>query len=483
MKKITSFLILLLVSSSVYSQVNFVNAFLNLSFNQPLFLTHSGDNTNRIFIVQQNGFIRVFPNDSNATSYTTFLDVTNKILTGSERGLLGLAFHPNYSSNRYFYIYYTRSGDGALIISRFTTQIGNPNKADSLSELNILTVPHPTYSNHNGGNLMFGQDGYLYTGMGDGGSGGDPGNNAQNVNAMLGKIHRIDINNPSGGNNYGIPPTNPFAGGGGLPTIYDWGMRNPWRFSQDLVTGIIYCGDVGQDAWEEVDILQVGKNYGWRCYEGNHPFNLSGCGPITDFTFPIKEYHNGPPEAECSITGGYVYRGARVPWLVGRYVYGDYCSRRVWKLLYTGGNVSDTSFIGTAPSAITSFGVDQSNELYLTCANGIIYKLLNAAIGITGNNSNVENYSLFQNYPNPFNPVTKIKFDISPVNMHEPNSQLVKLILYDALGRQVQVLVNEFKLPGSYEVEWDGSNYPSGLYMYKLSVGDYTSQKKMVLLK
>ena len=464
-------------AAQVYPQVNFVNAFPNLSFSLPLFLTHSGDGTNRIFVVQQRGIIKVFPNDSMTTNVQNFIDLSNIVSSsGNERGLLGLAFHPNYSSNRYFFVYYTRQSDGALRISRFTTQSGNPNKADSLSELNMLTIAHPTYSNHNGGCLMFGADGYLYAGTGDGGSGGDPNANAQNVNVLLGKILRIDINTPSGGNNYSIPPTNPFAGGGGAPEIYAIGMRNPWRFSRDAVTGTIYCGDVGQDAWEEIDTLAVGKNYGWRCYEGNATYNTSGCGPIGNYTFPIAVYQN--VGSDISVTGGYVYRGSRVPWLVGRYIYADYGSRKVWKLLLSGGTVSDNSVIGIAPQGVPSFGVDQSNELYIVGSSGTIFKLQDALIGVQGTSNEIPNgFSLEQNYPNPFNPATIINYNVGMTSV-------VSISVYDMTGKEVAVLLNESKPAGRYSVEFNAANLPSGVYFYKMTInGSQSIEKKMVLVK
>lgn len=464
------------IALPVYTQVAYINAFPNLSFTQPVFLTHAYDNTNRIFVVQQNGIIQVFANDSNTSSSQIFLNLTNKIITGSERGLLGLAFHPDYENNRYFYVDYTRAGDGATVISRFTTQAGNPNKADSLSEQILLTIAQP-FSNHNGGMVMFGLDGFLYIGMGDGGSGGDPGNRAQNTNELLGKILRIDVNNPSGGNNYGIPSGNPFAITGGRPEIFCIGMRNPWRFSQDPVTGTIYCGDVGQDSWEEIDTLAAGGNYGWRCYEGYHTFNTSGCGAIGTFTFPINEYKNGPPETECSVTGGYVYRGSRVPWLVGRYVFSDYCSRRTWKLLLSGGVVSDSASIGIAPSNVYSLGVDQNNELYTLCSNNIIYKFQNTIIGINnGYSSTPDGFTLQQNYPNPFNPSTGIKYSIGTASD-------VKISIFDALGNEVSTLINEYKQAGQYEVKWDGSRFASGIYFYSLEAGNVTLQRKMILIK
>ncbi len=474
MKKLFVMALLAFFSATSNSQISYTNAFPNITFTAPVFLTHSYDGTNRIFVVQQNGLIRVFPNDSSATSAVTFLNLTNKILTGSERGLLGLAFHPNYETNRYFYVNYTRQPDGATIVSRFTTEAGNPNKADSLSEYILLTIAQP-FSNHNGGMVMFGLDNYLYIGMGDGGSGGDPGNRAQNLNELLGKILRINVDTAYGGNNYGIPPTNPFAGGGGRPEIFAIGMRNPWRFSQDPVTGTIYCGDVGQDAWEEIDTIAVGKNYGWRCYEGNHPFNTTGCQPQNTYTFPIKEYQN--IGSDISVTGGYVYRGPRIPSLTGRYIYSDYGSRKTWKLLLSGGNISDTSMFAIAPSNVLSYGVDQNNELYTLCANGTIYKYSGSIIGInTGGNQLPDGFSLEQNYPNPFNPSTSIRYAV-------PANDFVNITVFDLTGQEISVLVNENKTAGNYSVEWNAANYPSGVYFYRMTTTRGSAEKKMVLVK
>jgi glucose/arabinose dehydrogenase len=474
MKKIIFSILMLALSFETYSQISFVNAFPGRNFTQPVFLTHSGDGTNRIFVVQQNGFIKEFPNDSTGSVVNIFLNVTNKIITGSEQGLLGLAFHPNYSANRFFYVNYTRVGDGATIVSRFTTQSGNPNKADSLSELILLTIPQP-FSNHNGGNVMFGQDGFLYIGMGDGGSGGDPGNRAQNTNELLGKILRIDVNNPSGGNNYGIPPGNPYISSGGLPEIFCIGMRNPWRFSQDPATGTIYCGDVGQGTWEEVDILQVGKNYGWRILEGTNCYNPATNCDTTGKTMPIAEYNH--TLGRCSITGGYVYRGTGVPSLLGRYIYADYCGRQVYKLLYQNGIVSEQDQAVTAPSLVFSFGVDQFNELYTLCSDGNIYKMRGTVIGINGNPGIIpEGYSLEQNYPNPFNPATVIKYSI-------PSNSFVNIKIFDVSGREVSALVNETKNAGNYSVEWNASGFPSGVYFLRMSVNDISLEKKMVLIK
>jgi len=356
-------IVLLCTILSASSQpLQLVNAFPNLTFTQPVFLTHANDGTNRIFVVQQNGLIRVFPNDSAVTSATTFLNISSRISTGGERGLLGLAFHPNYATNGYFYVNYTQAGTGRTIVSRFRVDPNNPNQADPNSEVILLNIYQP-YDNHNGGMIMFGLDGYLYIGMGDGGSAGDPGNRAQNLDSLLGKLLRIDVDNPAGGLNYGIPPDNPFVGLPGRDEIYALGLRNPWRFSQDPLTGEIWLADVGQSSWEEVDSIGRGRNYGWRCYEGPAAYNTSGCGPASQYTFPVKYYARVSPH--CSVTGGYIYRGYRRPELIGRYIYGDYCSGYIWKFYYQNGVLSEDQLLIDAPFSISSFGVDQNGELYV----------------------------------------------------------------------------------------------------------------------
>jgi hypothetical protein len=477
-----------------------------------VFLTHSNDGTNRIFVLQKNGLIRVFPNDSTVTSAPTFLDISSRIITGGggdERGLLGLAFHPNYSNNGYFYVDYTRAGDGRTVIARYSVNPSNPNQGDFNSEVRLLTIYQP-YTNHNGGMLFFGQDGYLYIGMGDGGNGGDPQNRAQNVDSLLGKVLRINVDTTIGAQNYGIPSTNPFAAGGGRPEIFCWGMRNPWRMSLDPVTGLIWCADVGQNVWEEIDLLEVGKNYGWRCYEGNAAYNTSGCGSISQYAFPIKVYqHTG---GRCSVTGGYVYRGLRRPDLVGRYIYGDYCSREIWKLRYQSGTITEDSLLITAPSLATilSFGTDQSNELYTLCDNGIIYRFNRiSSVGVgEGPPSVPDRFSLEQNYPNPFsagggsafggNPTTKIRYSLPSSGSDEAKGEdglsagtqvqaevrsFVTLKVYDVLGREVATLVNEVKEPGSYGVTWDATGFASGVYLYRLQAGSFVETRKMIVIR
>jgi hypothetical protein len=329
----------------------------------------AGDGTDRLFVVEQAGRIRVFENNQGTTTTKVFLDITDRVSSGGELGLLGLAFHPDYKNNGYFYVDYTIAGP-VTRISRFSVNPNDPDLADKNSELILLTQNQP-YANHKGGKVAFGPDGYLYIAFGDGGSGGDPQNRAQNLTTLLGKILRINVNNPQSGMNYAIPPDNPFAGNaqGYREEIYAYGLRNPWRFSFDPLTGVNWCADVGQGDYEEIDIIEKGKNYGWRCYEGNHSFNLTDCN-APEYTFPVWEYdHSG---SNCSATGGYVVRGIRRPELYGIYVYGDYCSGMIWQLTYNG--IANNQYLVTVPSRILTFGKDMNNELYICCSNGKIYE-------------------------------------------------------------------------------------------------------------
>ncbi len=353
-----------------------VNAYPNLTFSYPIFIANAGDCTNRMFVVQQGGIIKVFPNDSTATTgqVTNFLNITSKVnfggSLGDERGLLGLAFHPNYKNNGYFYVNYTASSPSRTVVARYSVMPGNPNKADSLSEHILLQIYQP-FSNHNGGMMLFGNDGYLYIGMGDGGSAGDPGNRAQNLDSLLGKILRIDIDTVAG---YKIPPGNPLVGIAGRDEIFAWGMRNPWRGSCDALTGQIWWGDVGQGAWEEIDLIEIGKNYGWKVMEGAHCYSPSSGCSTTGLTFPVKEYSHS---FGIAVTGGYVYRGYRRPELYGRYIYGDYGSGNIWNFQYNGGgSISSDSLLIASPYSVSSFGVDELGELYLShiSSTGRIYR-------------------------------------------------------------------------------------------------------------
>jgi len=366
---IFSILLCLTYTSVSFCQLELVNAFPNLSFNSPVFLCSSNDGSNRIFIVEQSGIIKVFDNIQTTSTSKIFLNITDRVSSGGELGLLGLAFHTDYETNGYFYVNYTASSPRRTIISRFSVSQSNPDSADKNSEFELLNFDQP-YGNHNGGWIGFGpNDGYLYIATGDGGSGGDPDNNGQSITTLLGKILRIDVD---GGSPYGIPSDNPFVDSTGnvRKEIFAWGLRNPWRCSIDPATNWLWAGDVGQNSWEEVDIIENGKNYGWRCYEGNHEYNSTNC-IYPEYIFPIWEYAHS---VGFSITGGYVYRGSSVSELVGKYIYGDYVTRKIWALEYDGINPPTNQLLLTAPGSITSFGADENNELYITSFNGNIYK-------------------------------------------------------------------------------------------------------------
>jgi glucose/arabinose dehydrogenase len=465
----------LLFLTNLNAQFTFEDAFPNISLTDPVGLQNSSDGTNRIFVVERGGRIKVFPNSQNAQTTKTFLDITDRISAGGERGLLGLAFHPDYETNGYFYVNYTVPNPLRTRISRFSLSSTNPDSANKNSELIILTFSQPA-GNHNGGWIGFGpNDGYLYINTGDGGGAGDTQNNAQNITNLLGAVLRIDVDNQAMGLEYAIPPDNPFVDSTGnvKKEIYAWGLRNPWRSSFDPITSWLWCGDVGQNAWEEIDIIEKGKNYGWRCYEGNHPFNTSGCGPQSNYVFPIWEYAWSPG---YSITGGYVYRGPNVPELTGKYIYADYGSDRIWALDYDGINPATNEFLLTATGSPTSFGVDEGNELYLVTFNpNKIYRFTPTVSGVDDLSINQE-YNLKQNFPNPFNPATSIRFSIADFGF-------TTLKVYDVLGNELATLVNEQKPAGTYSITFDASELPSGIYFYTLKAGNYLSSKKMIYLK
>jgi len=360
------------------AQVLLQQAFPNLSFDQPLGFQHPGDGTDRIFVATQPGVVYVFNNSPSVTSAKVFLDLRDRVTSGGELGFLGLAFHPDYKNNGYFYVNYTTSNPLRSVIARYTVSPTDPDAADKNSELILFQVNQP-FANHNGGQLAFGPDGYLYIGLGDGGSAGDPQNNAQNNAVLLGKLLRIDVNAPPGGGTYSIPRDNPFVGNtsGYREEIYAYGLRNPWRFSFDPATGRLWAADVGQDLWEEIDLIEKGKNYGWRIMEGNHCFDPpSGCN-TAGLTPPIWEYgHNS--EGGEAVIGGYVYRGAGVPELFGKYIYGDFVSGRIWALTYDGVNPPVNTLLLNSGLEISSFGVDQHNELYVCAFDGKIYKFTSA---------------------------------------------------------------------------------------------------------
>lgn len=351
-----------------------VDTFPNLSFDQPVDLQHSGDGSGRLFVVEQAGTIRVFDNDSSAENASVFLDIEQQVKdSGSEEGLLGLAFHPNFENNGYFYVNYTASNPDRTIISRFQVSNQNPDEADESTEQEILTFEQP-YSNHNGGQLSFGPDGYLYIAVGDGGSGGDPHNNGQDQSTLLGSILRIDVDEQQNSSNYAIPPDNPFAGNeeGYREEIFAYGLRNPWRFSFDADNGRLWAADVGQNDYEEINIIESGENYGWNIMEGMHCFDPPSDCDQSELELPIWEYGR---EEGISVTGGFVYRGPTLENLTGLYIYGDYGSGKIWALEYDESGDPENTELLEVDFQIPSFGTDAENELYILGFDGNIYQL------------------------------------------------------------------------------------------------------------
>ncbi len=351
-------------------------------------ITNAGDS--RLFIVLQHGKIVIW-NGTKILS-TAFLDIQSKVVFGDEQGLLGLAFHPNYASNGYFYVDYTRAADGAVVIERYQTSSSSPDQVSTSTAKTLLVVPKPE-TNHNGGNLAFGPDGYLYAGVGDGGGAGDPNCNAQNPSTLLGKMLRLDVNqNLNQAPYYGIPPSNPFVGAGDPPDeVWASGLRNPWRFSFDRVTGDLFIGDVGQDNREEVDRELAsdpgGRNYGWKVEEGLACYSTDGCPAGTPpcgssaYTHPIFDYDH---TQGCAVAGGFVYRGTRIPALVGTYVFGDFCSGVIAGAKQGAAGSWSFSPLLAAGIAISTFGEDASGELYVADhedAGGSVYSINEACSG------------------------------------------------------------------------------------------------------
>jgi glucose/arabinose dehydrogenase len=358
-------------------------AFPNLTFVQPVDVQNAGDGTNRLFVVEKPGVVKVFPNDQAVASAKTFLDIAAKVVSGGlEQGLLGLAFHPDFETNGYFFVYYTIAGNDNRL-SRFQVSAGNPDSADAGTEAVLLEFAK-TAANHNGGQLAFGPDGYLYVGVGDGGGAGDPDENGQDLTTLLGTMLRLDVDSQDLGN-YGIPSTNPFGFSihGYRPEIYAYGLRNPWRFSFDPATGWLWAGDVGQSLWEEIDIIEIGGNYGWNCYEGTHVYATSLlCDTLAVQIDPIYEYPHGA--GNVSVTGGHVYRGPTVSSLTGTYVFADYNSGRIWGIRYDIAGVTPAFELLDSDYKISAFGVDEASELYVCDIDAAgspthIYRLIRVA--------------------------------------------------------------------------------------------------------
>jgi glucose/arabinose dehydrogenase len=338
---------------------------------RPLVLTHAGDGSNRVFVATEHGVIHTFPNNQKADKTDVFLDIQERVSYDdkqNEEGFLGLTFHPKFKENGEFFVFYTvKTPKLTNVLSRFKVSKDNPNKADPASEEELLRITKPFW-NHDGGTICFGPDGFLYVAIGDGGAANDPFNHGQNLVVIFGKVLRIDVDHKAGDRKYAIPQDNPFVNKeGARPEIWCYGLRNPWRMAFDRKTGKLWTSDVGQNLYEEIDILVAGGNYGWNLREGLHPFGDKGVGPRKDLIEPIWEYHH---DVGKSLTGGLVYRGKRLPELEGLYLYADYVSSRIWGLRYDEGKgrVVGNHPIGDPNQPVMSFGEDEEGDAYFLVA-------------------------------------------------------------------------------------------------------------------
>jgi glucose/arabinose dehydrogenase len=441
-------------NSQIISLTQFATGFSN-----PVEITHAGDS--RLFVVQQGGLIKIL-NANGTTNATPFLNLSSIISTGGERGLLGLAFHPNYASNGYFFVNYTNTA-GNTVIARYSVS-ANPNVANTTGTI-LMTIAQP-FTNHNGGTIKFGADGYLYIGMGDGGSGGDPGNRSQNILDNLGKMLRIDVNS-SAAPFYTNPATNPYIGIAGNDEIWAIGLRNPWKFSFNRLNGDLWIADVGQNAIEEVNKISSplpnsGINFGWRCYEGNSNYNTTGCAPSSTMTFPFVQYSRSG--GACSVTGGYVYTGTLYPNFQNKYFFTDYCDDKI-RMINSAGTITTTSaFSG---NNFATFGEDVSGELYVAgITSGIIFKIQDASFGTL--DYEINEFSLF---PNPAKNSISIKLS---------NDNLAtKIAIFDLTGK----LLLSQKLENNPENTISIASLTKGIYMVSVETENGVSYSKKLMIE
>lgn len=462
------------LSSSVFAQdYSLEEVFPSLTFDQPIEMTYSPANTDLIFVVSQKGYIEVFDKSAENPQKQMFLDIQTQVQYGGERGLLGLAFHPDYAQNGYFYVNYTQTVSGLeTVIARFEVRADNPLLANPNSKLELIKFSQP-FSNHNAGKLSFGEDGFLYIATGDGGSGGDPQNNAQNRSNLLGKILRIDVDGSENGNPYAIPSDNPFKGNSDnfREEIYAYGLRNPWKFSFDTETGQGWIADVGQNAIEEISLLENGGNYGWKILEGTACYSPNtGCNS-TGTVLPIFEYTHD--NGDRSITGGFVYRANPSSGLYGKYIYADYVSRRIWALAYENGETSN-ELLMTADGNVAAFGQDAEGEIYVLTltSNSKLLRLKDASI-ITSSPEEIQ--ADIKLYPNPTDAYFQIEWE-------NPKEEEVEVSLYSTLGEKLKEWKRFLDITqNSQKQRYSLEGISAGNYYIEIKQGELVKRQRLIL--
>lgn len=460
MKKNCTLLFILLLSSFLVHAQKFRLARFSVGYSNPVGIENCGDS--RMFIVEKEGKIFIC-DTAGIRNPVPYLDISDRVLFDADRGLLGLAFDPKYSSNGYFYVYYINK-DGNTQVSRFKVKSDSPNVAAKGSEKLILSIKQP-FAKNKGGCIRFGPDGYLYIGTGDGGGSGDPHNNAQKPQSLLGKMLRIDVH--SGSRPYKVPSDNPFKDSANYQhEIWSLGLHNPWRWSFDALNGQMYIGDEGKKSWEEVDVELAGAgghNYGWRCYEGKQPYDTVGCLPKNNYVAPRYVYpHNDSVGGDCSVVGGFVYRGSKFPLLYGKYVFTDYCSG-LFRLLYKEGGQSKARIVYDGDNnAYTSFGEDMNHELYVcNAAKGFIYQVKygTAQTENFADIKSVDNYRLSFS-PNPSNGRINI-------NYTSAKSERVSIHVTGIMGN---LLYSNAKTVNAGSNNWiENMQLPSGNYILSIT--------------
>ena len=461
---------LLIVSFFVQAQTIALQSFAT-GFSEPLEITHAGDS--RLFVVQKGGLIRIV-NANGSVNATPFLDLSTLVSTNSERGLLGLAFHPNYATNGFFFVNYSNTA-GNTVIAKYSVS-ANANIANTTGTI-LMTINQP-YSNHNGGSIKFGGDGYLYIAMGDGGSSGDPQGYSQNLSLTninvvsnpsriyLGKMLRIDVNTTAPGLNYGFPSTNPYVNEAGKQEIWAIGLRNPWKFSFNRLNGDLWIADVGQGSVEEIDKvvnpLTAGLNFGWRCYEGNSTYNITGCAPASTMTFPFAQYARSG--GACSVTGGYFYTGSMYPNFQNKYFFTDYCDDKIRMVNSAGVITTSTSF---SNNNFATFGEDINGELYVAgISSGTIYKVIDSSLS----SSDFENNG-FTIFPNPAKELFTIKS--STANL------VTKTSIFDISGK----LLFTKELSNNSENTIETTSLAKGIYLVSVETSNGTNYSTKLIVE